>query len=93
MKQIIIQSIQQTTIALGDVPENPIIGFVDMSKRKGWCQPTNYCGDNYKQFAINKGISIGNGYNTDTLERLLKMPQFTYFLFDNEKELFKWLAE
>lgn len=93
MKTIIMQAIQETTIEVSRLPQNPIIGFADTEKRKGWCQPTEYCGNTYKQYAVDNGVSIGNGYHTDTLEKLLKMPRFKYFLFDNEKELFKWLVE
>ena len=96
MKKI-ITSTPPKSILIKDLPSSPVIGVIDPSKNKTFVIKTEY--DNpysYKMLSTN-GVSTGNAYCSPSLsgsiEKVLSKENCQYFLFESEKELFKWLSE
>lgn len=103
----IVQHLPESDVILqNSLPKYPIIGFqikVDSECiDKGWLQPLDYNYYNpvskYRAFAVSNGVAQGNGWKDGTLAELLDWLNSgrlrgTAFLFQNEKELFAWLAE
>lgn len=77
--------------------------------QKGWLQPLKYSPQststgyypNYKAFCVDGGVHHGNGYmeyvSVDEFmtKNAVKINtgKLSVFVFDNEKDLFKWLSE
>jgi len=94
MKRIITTPLPES-ILVKDLPEFPFIGATNLLGEKTFLIMTEYRNPNsYKMFATN-GTSNGNSYYhfNDNLQNALTDSTFKYFLFETEKELFKWLSE
>jgi hypothetical protein len=98
MKRIITTPLPES-ILVKDLPEFPFIGVTNSLGEKTFLIMTEYRNpDSYKMFAPN-GISNGNSYYNfsgnlrGNLQNALIDSSFKYFLFESEKELFKWLSE
>lgn len=104
MKKIIETVPTSNIISLEDVLEMnfPSVGFLDDEKQKGFLIPDRFYGFhsnsmNYFARAV-KSFSRGNGWNlsqTKTLKEWKNLfgKEAEFFLFENEKEMFKWLSE
>jgi hypothetical protein len=78
---------------------NPIIGFIQNRKDKGFFEKTDYKGTRYR-FPMVGFFEDGNSSNyfggdDNSLKNALKSvdPNVQLFLFDTPRELFKWLSE
>jgi hypothetical protein len=94
MKRIITTPLPES-ILVKDLPEFPFIGATNSLGEKTFLIMTEYRNpDSYKMFAPN-GISKGNSYYNfnGNLQNAFIDSSFKYFLFESEKELFKWLSE
>jgi hypothetical protein len=64
---------------------------------KAWLQPRNYLDNFYRLFSVEGGIVSGDGWNPDYHPISYWLNEWkgdvTWFVFANEKELFKWLSE
>lgn len=94
MKKI-ITSTPPESILINELPSFPIIGVIDPSKNKTFVIKTEYGDPNSYKLLSNNGVSTGNSYGNfnGSLQNVLSHPNCQYFLFESEKELFKWLSE
>lgn len=83
------------SILINDLPLSPVIGVIDPFKNKTFVIKTEYGNpDSYKMLSSD-GVSTGNAYCNfnGSLQKVLSNELCQYFLFQSEKELFKWLSE
>jgi len=82
--------------------ESGILGIQFGKSDKAWLQPLGYYANGgYKLFSVDGGVHHGNVYNQyksirDFLEYFRNDAdngKTKVFMFDTEKELFKWLSE
>lgn len=101
MKRLVKTLAPQNQILESDLPKYPIIGF-KRCDGKGWAQMTDYKSGNYKLYALGtgtdvSGVGTGNGWgnaDTDTLKQVLHwLSDAEVYVFETDRELFKWLAE
>jgi len=83
------------SILIKDLPSSPLIGVIDPFKNKTFVIKTEYGNSNSYKLLSNNGVSTGNAYCSfnGSLQKVLSHPNCQYFLFQSEKELFKWLSE
>jgi hypothetical protein len=85
-------------IRLEELTSNHIIGFRTKTckETKGFVTRTSYEGTSFRLMA-NSAIHMGNGFMTfstfDEVIRYFAKSALEVFVFDNERELFLWLAE
>jgi hypothetical protein len=94
MKKI-ITSTPPESILISELPLSPIIGVIDPFNNKTFVIKTEYGNSNSYKLLSSDGVSTGNSYSnvSGSIEKVLSKPLFSYFLFESEKELFKWLSE
>jgi hypothetical protein len=94
MKKI-ITSTSPESITISELPLSPIIGVIDPFNNKTFVIKTEYGNSNSYKLLSSDGVSTGNSYSnvSGNLQKVLSNPLFSYFLFESEKELFKWLSE
>ena len=101
MKKLITHSPPIAEIHRDDLPEFPIIGFI-MENQKGWIQCKSYQNRKYRLFSrddVHSGVGMGNGWmdgeemSMETAINFLLNCKGTIYVFENDRELFKWLSE
>lgn len=106
MKEIVTSLPESKFVHRSNVSGSPIIGFV-LNGQKGWFQKLSSWGHEYRALSVNNGVSLGNGWSNsftnnngcfECLNDFFKWVDYgsihpILYLFDSEKELFKWLSE
>jgi len=94
MKQIITSPLPES-ITISELPLFPLIGVIDPFNNKTFVIKTEYGNSNSYKLLSTDGVSTGNSYSSvsGNLQNVLSKPYCQYFLFETEKELFKWLSE
>jgi len=98
MKELILEGKKEEIIFTEHTKKGDYCYGVVILGKKGWIQPTEYDSDKVSFFSLRGGVSFGNGWSSfrgafnKSCEELLKSGDKIY-QFNNEKELFKWLAE
>lgn len=102
MKKIIFQTREPQTILIDEIGCHLSIGFTvndGNGTDKGWLQAVGIYNENrYKPLSTNSGVNHANGYDEplklhDLLSKLNKSGKFTFYVFNNNKELFAWLSK
>lgn len=94
MKKI-ITTLSTDSISVQDLPSRPVIGAMDTFGNKTLVIMSGYDNPDSYKLLSNNGISMGNSYPkfNGSLKKVLSHELHQYFLFETEKDLFKWLAE
>jgi hypothetical protein len=93
--KLILTTLPPESISVKNLPSFPIIGVIDPFNNKTFVIKTEYGNSNSYKLLSSDGVSTGNSYSnvSGNLQKVLSNPLFSYFLFQSEKELFKWLSE
>lgn len=94
MKKIITSS-PTDSILVQELPSRPVIGAIDSFGNKTLVIMSEYDNPDSYKLLSNNGISTGNSYCVfkGNLQKVLSNELHKYFLFETEKDLYKWLAE
>lgn len=97
MKTVIFNVEKSNTILYHQLTADHIIGIQDECGSKGFMTRSDYCSGKF-MLMCTRGIHTGNYYSQhfDSLGELIayfKKSALKVFVFDNETELFKWLAQ
>ena len=101
MRTIQFESINTKVVHVNSLPEMPIIGFVTSGCRKGWLQLVSNEDNNslYTMLIRDGGVRRGNHLTPIRVNQLgwilnfCRTKKLEVFEFDNEIELFAWLAK
>lgn len=100
MKQIIIGQTSKVEIDKLKIESTnlPLIGSISHNKRKGFIMMDAYCGSTFSHIAADaiQNHDTWDKHTFSNLKNYIKRQTdngFTFFVFDNHKEFFSWLAE
>jgi hypothetical protein len=102
MKKV-ISNPSKETVFIDSITDRSIVGFSINGLEKGWLQPMGYDDDEAIKLSINGGVSHANFWShingkrtaskKECVKHLISIPNNQVYVFDNEKELFRWLGE